>query len=182
MADARRVACTGPWRLPLVVPLELKGINKQPSPYQHRPGGPAGLGLSGWQLAHTHPGPPLPANMSSPAAPQPPDLQQILPSEYAARTWRLTLQAAAGAAGAVLCALGAITYTLRSFPAWQLLCAWLLSEVAFAFYYAGKLRCLNVQPAAHRPADHDGVATANRFMRLRKFFPFSESYLRPWFK
>lgn len=105
-----------------------------------------------------------------------------LPSHYAARTRRLQLQAAAGALAAVLAAAALAAAAARACVPRQLLCAWLVAEAAFVFVWRAKLRHLNQVPPDHRPPRHDGAATADRFYRLRHFFPFSEGYLRPWFR
>jgi hypothetical protein len=71
---------------------------------------------------------------------------------------------------------------MRAFAPLQLAAAWLLLEVGFVFHYRGRLAHFNRQPHEHRPANHDGARTAQRFYDLRHYFPFSEFYLRYWFR
>ncbi|KIY92487.1 hypothetical protein MNEG_15477 [Monoraphidium neglectum] len=105
-----------------------------------------------------------------------------LPPECEARTRCLAFRAAAGAAAAALAAAAGAAQALRALAPWQLLFLWLAAEATFAFVWADKLRRFNARPADHRPAGHDGAATARRvFLQLRHHFAFSEAYLSPWF-
>lgn len=115
-------------------------------------------------------------------APRPQPKAPPLPPAVGARKLALYARAAGGAAAAASAAAAAGACLLRSAPLWQLAAAWLALELAFAFFYRGHLERLSRPPAEHRPADHDGAATARRFYSLREYFAFSEYYLRYWFK
>ncbi|KAI8467743.1 MAG: hypothetical protein J3K34DRAFT_523459 [Monoraphidium minutum] len=103
------------------------------------------------------------------------------PAPHPARARRLALRAAAGAAAALLAAAAAALAAARAAPAAQLLAAWLAAEAAFGPLWASRAAALGAAPAEHRPAGHDGAGALRRFLRLRRHFPLTEHYLRPWF-
>ncbi|KAI8468988.1 MAG: hypothetical protein J3K34DRAFT_522470 [Monoraphidium minutum] len=119
--------------------------------------------------------PPRPAAARGAAAPP-------LPAGLLAAKLLLYAQAASGAAAAMCAAAAAAACLYRSLPLWQLAAAWAAVELGFCVYYRGRLRALSAVPDEHRPPGHDGVATAKKFYGLRKYFPFSEFYLRYWFR
>lgn len=106
-----------------------------------------------------------------------------MPQRFTARSRRLALLAAVGALFCVLALASAAAYIASHLSSPQLITLWAAAEVAFYFLvYKSHLKKLSVQPALHRPVDHCGMSTATRFMDLRQFFPFSEDYVRSWFR
>jgi len=103
-------------------------------------------------------------------------------SDCGRRTTVLVLRAAAGAIVTVLAAAAAVLSLVPHLSIWQVVWVWLAAEFAFTFVYVDKLHRFSVQPANQHPEKHDGVAMVKRWAALRKYFPFSESYLRTWFK
>lgn len=105
-----------------------------------------------------------------------------LSPEGLARRRALYARAAAGAAVAVVAAVAlALHAASRTAPA-HALWAWLALEVAFVFVWVDKLHRFSAQPQDHKPRAHDGAAVALRFKGLRKYFAFSDRYLKLWFR
>ncbi|GBF97461.1 hypothetical protein Rsub_10384 [Raphidocelis subcapitata] len=112
------------------------------------------------------------------AAAPPPALSR----EGLARRRALYARAAAGAALAIAAAAALALHAASRVAPAHALWAWLALEVAFVFVWVDKLHRFSAQPPEQQPSGHDGVAVALRFKGLRKYFAFSDRYLKLWFR